>query len=120
MAKIQRSLQGWCAPEKKSDDDEGAGRFVGVLFQCPRLSVLELSYNQIVTEGARSVTGVLPQCPEWSKLDLSDNQIGAEGAGRLTGVLTQCLALQTLILYDNEILCLWSFGSKAIRLEMRD
>ena len=74
-----------------------------MLLQCPRLSVLELSYNQIVAEGARSVTGVLSQCPELSTLDLPDNQIGAEGAGRLAGVLTQCLAQQALILYDNKI-----------------
>ena len=60
------------------------------LGQCPSLTFLGLSNNDIGAEGAGRLAEVLGQCRSLAHLDLCHNDIGAEGAGRMVGALEQC------------------------------
>ena len=68
-----------------------------MLPQCPALSLLSLSSNQIGVEGVGWLVEVLPQCRVLSILALAGNQLGAEGVARLAGVLPQVLNLLALL-----------------------
>jgi hypothetical protein len=70
----------------------------GVLGQCASLAHL-LSCNSIGQRGQR----VLAQCPALTHLFLSCNDIGDGGAESLAGVLAQWPALDYLALQDNDI-----------------
>ena len=56
---------------------------------CPRLTEINLIFNQIRPVGSESLGGVVGQCSALVKLDLYYNDIRARGAESLPGVLPQ-------------------------------